>query len=387
MGKRHILDYKTIYYIGIFIYVTVVNFQLSYLYLDLYSTGSGIVAILRILRYASYGLYSIYLISLRKMMGNRLLIITVFLALGVVLSGVTQMSITPFLYFLIILASNKTEFRKIIKIFLIVQIFFLCANIFASQLGIYGEDYVKEASRIRYFLGFGWVNRASYCLLFICVEVLFLFPTWFSVSKVLIIGAINGWLYLKTRTMYPMVITYVLLFTGIYVHIKVSRKRKINARNLLYFSVALFTIACILQFLLPLVYDDSNYYWQILNKLVNSRLSYGQKAIKEYGLHLWGNQIEWVGASTLLRGLSKSTTYFYVDSGFLQLALDNGVIFTLSVITIYYFCILKMYRERKVSGLFIFIILSIVFLFEPYVLDFAFNPFVLYPFTLKQPEN
>ena len=269
-----------------------------------------------------------------------------------------------------------------------MQICFLLINIIASLTGVYGSGFIRDISRTRYFLGYGWVNRAPYCLLFICVELLYIFPGWFSLWKGIGVGALNLWLYYKTGTLYPMVITFALIAVGLYVRVKLehNKKYKINIRLVMWLGIILFLCTCISQFVLPLLFDGTDQNWVVINKFVNSRLSYGQEAIKLYGLHLWGNEIEWVGASTLMFGLSESSTYFYVDSGFLQIALDNGLVFAAALFLIYLISYVKLYRQNELSGLFSLIILSIVFLFEPYVLDFAFNPFILLAFSSKIPS-
>ena len=83
----------------------------------------------------------------------------------------------------------------------------------------------------------------------------------------------------------------------------------------------------------------------------------------------------------MLFGLAEGNEYFYVDNGFLQLALEFGLLFTAFVLYMYTAAIKKAVYLKDYSFAAIALILGFVFVFEPYVIDFAFNPFVIYYFS------
>ena len=132
---------------------------------------------------------------------------------------------------------------------------------------------------------------------------------------------------------------------------------------------------------LILIFKSSNPFLYKLNRFVTGRLELGKKAIDRYGLHLGGNKLQWIGSSTLLFGLAEGNDYFYVDNGFLQIALEFGLIFTAFVLFMYTAAIKKAVFLKDYSFAAIVLILGMVFVFEPYVIDFALNPFVLYYFS------
>ena len=80
-------------------------------------------------------------------------------------------------------------------------------------------------------------------------------------------------------------------------------------------------------------------------------------------------------------GLSDGTEYFYVDNGFLQLSLEFGLLFTAFIIFIYVASIHVSCKRGNSNLAMIIVFLGGLFVFEPYAVDFAFNPFVLYFFS------
>ena len=110
-----------------------------------------------------------------------------------------------------------------------------------------------------------------------------------------------------------------------------------------------------------------------LDILLNNRLAYGHQAIEKYKLSLFGKRIEFIGAGW---GTS-SDSYFYVDNGYLQVALMYGiVILCILCLGFSYVCYKnKLRKNNPVLHLIIFFI-AISGLIEPRFFNILYNSFI-----------
>ena len=371
------------YYLGLFIYVLSYNIQYSYAHNEWVVSQSPMLMVIKIMRYIAYLLCALHLVSIYK--HNLYSIVTaLILFVAAVYATHTGPQRAPIFYTVILVTGIRTDFAKCVKIFLIIQLVTFATCLLLSFSGISGSDIIEYDGRMRSFLGYGWVNRASYALFFISLELLYLKKCRFNLLYTTILSAINLFVYSKTHTVFSMTMTFGVIAYGTIKHLSFKMKKKtviINSRRSGYLVMALFIATIIIGLVLPIIYNADNPFMNRLNRIVTGRLELGKLAIEQYGLHIGGNKIQWVGSSTLLFGLNDGTEYFYVDNGFLQLGLEFGLLFTGFIIFIY----LASIRKASIIGnqelIPVMIILGILFVFEPYTIDFAFNPFVLYFFS------
>ena len=94
----------------------------------------------------------------------------------------------------------------------------------------------------------------------------------------------------------------------------------------------------------------------------------------EYGLSLFGKNIEWVGFGV---GADPTKVYNYVDCSYVQILLSYGIIILLIVIFAYFLIIKQAYVKK--DYMFILIILSILILniTEPRLINIIYNPFII----------
>lgn len=373
------------YYVGIFLYVLSMNLQSSFMFNEWSLANSPMLIVLKLLKYAAYLFCILHFFTLSRFSRNFLFAAGIMLVLSVY-AMYTGPQKLPIFYFVLIATAVKTDFRKIVKIFLFIQATTFVIYLSLALLGIMGSGEVVEVGRIRSYLGYGWVNRASYNLLFMSLELLYLRKRALDPVLAIILSAVNWFVYVKTHTVFSMAITFMIIAYGAiyYFYSKSDRKIKFfkkNRKRDYYLLLTAFLVLIVAGIALILIFKSSNPFLYKLNRFVTGRLELGKKAIDRYGLHLGGNKLQWIGSSTLLFGLAEGNDYFYVDNGFLQIALEFGLIFTAFVLFMYTAAIKKAVSLKDYSFAAIVLILGMVFVFEPYVIDFALNPFVIYYFS------
>lgn len=359
---------ESIFYIGFGLFMLSSVLDLA-LYSTILSGEEIILYILKILRYLSYLICVIKIffdgVFSKRRIGS-ILVVTILTVLGYFGS----LNKTMILYAIVLIAAEHTSSRCVIKISFILQALILTIMVMFSQMGII-DDYIWEPDiRPRHFLGFSWVTTSAILYFFILLEYIYLKNGKLTFVEFIILFGIDIWFYHMTDSRMAFLLSAAFLtfffLMGKYIQ---NGGFTIKIRKLLYISpgfIAAFAIA------LHVAYDSSSALFVELNDLLSGRLRLGNQAIKDYGISLFGQKIEWVGFSITehLKG-----NYNYVDCSYVQILVEYGPIFLLIVI-ILYSAIIKgavMYREYHLCWIILFILgFSIT---EPRLVNLAYNPF------------
>lgn len=379
-GKSRYVKYN-LYYWGLIVYLIANNIAASYAYNIWAANGSNAVMIVKAMRYIAYVLFVLKICS--KTIVKLRSIYLVLLCIGVSVLAMLGSDRSPLFYLLIVIASIQADFKKTVNIFLRIQLVFFILYTLLGILGISGSDYVVTQMRERYFLGYGWVNRAAYCWLFICLEYLYLHKGKIKPKEIIVSQLINAFIYYKTKTLFPMLLTAGIGGYGFYNYIKsgFSVKTRIHSKKALACAILMFSGFFIIGIVLPLRYSPDNAILRSMNLLLNSRLSLAKTVIDKYGFGLLGHDVQWTGASTLMFGLSSTNEYFYADCDYVKLGIQYGMLFCGFVVVSYLAGIVKAYYYREPIATFCILFIGLLCIFEPELIDFTFNPFFLYSFT------
>lgn len=109
----------------------------------------------------------------------------------------------------------------------------------------------------------------------------------------------------------------------------------------------------------------------------------GQWAIQKYGITVFGQPIEWVGAGILNDGFAEN--YNYVDCSYLQLLLMYGIIPFIFIIGIYIYGIFRSIKNDNYWAVFVLLATLVHAVTEPHLIGFSMNIMVLLPLAkIKQ---
>ncbi len=191
----------------------------------------------------------------------------------------------------------------------------------------------------------------------------------------LIFLAINQYFLIMTDTtsVYFCILLIMILF---YINKKtalinnnLSNKSK-NVIRLIPFIIVLFTFS--LQFYYNKNY--SNNFCQQLNKIVNTRLSLNRIAMEKYEIRLLGQPIQWNTSTT--NNLT-NLDYFYVDSSYIQIALQYGLLMLILLCFIFSKAF-EMSILKRDSYLYISLLVFLLHcVFDPQLLSFRYDPFLI----------
>ena len=386
MKYRNVLSRKI--YVGDFLYIIAWTLFLLSLLLQttvLTQDNNSLLMLLKALRYGAYGLCCLKIYMYARFTRKHVLC---FFALccGFFSSFVNTNNLTMVLYLPILLAAIGVDDNKLIKTTVIVQGMVLTVVILLSQLSII-EDYIFEPfGRQRHGLGFTWTTIAPVIFFYFSLGIIYIHRNLLKLSTISILEIFNVFFYVLTDTkMTFFLLTIFLLF--IYIQ-SINKNRFKYLSKFKYIYVVFPFLMLFLSIALVLCYNQSSQLWVKLDALLSHRLRLGRDAFYAYGIELFGKNIEWIGFNiSNYTSTEIAANYNYVDSSYLQLSINFGLIFVTAVLLLYSYAIFKAVRYKDYYLVMILICILVLSLTEPRLMNFAFNPFPLMAFSGKGKET
>ena len=331
---------------------------------------------LKLIRYISYTICIIKVI--REQYSLRLLLLFVLLVLVFAISGLGTRNLTYPLYCFIVLASVDIDNERIVKITAGLQLFFLITIIFLSQTGLIMDFVFEPEGRARHGLGFSWTTTAPILFFYYILCSAYIERQRITFVKLTMLELICIWLlYMTDSKMAFGLSTLFIIFIAV---------EKLNKHRWKWISrfrgvyIVFPFIMLFVTFVVVKVYNWYNPTWAFIDRTMSYRLGLAQNAFNKYGVHLLGQPIKWVGYDYKATLLGATDAYNYVDSSYLQLAFNNGLVFLAAVLIIYACAIYKSVKSNDYYLVVIYIAVLTFSLTEPRLMNFAYNPFPLLAF-------
>ena len=308
-------------------------------------------------------------------------IIYILLLISFLISGIVIEHKFFFLTAIIFMAADDMNDDKLICTSLIIETLVFAVTIILAKIGI-AEDYIfYQIDRTRAAMGFGWATTAPIMFFYITLGYIYLRKDKFKWYEAIMLQLVNYYVYKCTLTRLTFIMTtFVLVFFWIQTLWKKPWKI-LSKLNPVYLAVpVLFTI---ISYLAPYFYKEESPIWYKIDMLLNSRLMLGQWAIQKYGITVFGQPIEWVGAGILNDGFAEN--YNYVDCSYLQLLLMYGIIPFIFIIGIYIYGIFRSIKNDNYWAVFVLLATLVHAVTEPHLIGFSMNIMVLLPLAkIKQ---
>lgn len=230
--------------------------------------------------------------------------------------------------------SANVDYKKILKVTLVVQGIFFVISVLSSQLSVI-EDVLwrRENGEIRQSLGYDFCAYPAHIMLFMTLY-------WFCIREkvtaieIIFFGGINTALFLVTDSKADYMLCILALAGFCWIgreKYALALKRHFVLDFLMKYGagiIGVFSIA------LHYFYQDGNAVWVKLDNLLTNRLRYGKMAIQEYGFSLFGKVIKWYGQGGVRNNPLRE--YNYVDCAYLKTLLESGIIaLTILIIAFY----------------------------------------------------
>lgn len=275
-----------------------------------------------------------------------------------------------------IYAARNIRFRDIVKVSLILHCVLMGFIILSSMLGIIKNDiWIRDNGLIRYGLGYTYCTFSSNFYYHIVLMYVFLKDKIdFKIIDTSIILIINQIFYILTDTkaVYYLIILLMILLWYIKFNKNIIR---VNIMNKLVFKYC-FVISALISIVSSIYYNSSNIVYVILNKIFTDRLVLGNIVYKEYGIPLFGQNVQWITGRAGIDRASDSV-YRFVDSSYLNIAINFGIIILILICIGFTIICKKALEDNKKSICIALLFLAIHSISDPQLLQPQYHPFLL----------
>lgn len=368
MIKRYILLSELLFWIAYIPYLAILLVELS-LYKEIILVNS----IVKVIRYCCY-LILISKFLLDAVYERKYILYTVWIGVLLGLSAIGAGDKQMFCLLLFFCASYNVDFEKIIKVSLVVHISVMCMVFGGCFFQILDNRIYEEGSRIRYSLGYGYTTTSANLFMHIILMWICIRKDKLKFAEIFFLIITNFILFRLTDTKAAFAFGMLAIFATLLFKIKLCRKCYLKLGVLFKLiipgSVMLTGMASIL-------YNEKSLLWNMLNEKVNGRIKLAHDAFVQYGYNLFGNQIKWVGSSKYETGLNALKEYNYVDSAYVQVALQFGVVFLILVCTYYWIVLSKSIKNKNFYLSMSIVIILLHSIMDPQLVMLSFHPFML----------
>lgn len=281
-----------------------------------------------------------------------------------------------FLYaILILLAAYQADYKKIIKHIFCIQIIMTSIFVLGAISGLTQNYMIHRGSILRYSLGYIYPTFLAQMILFSSILYIYIKQLKVSVEYLAIIQILNFFTYFITNSRTEFFLLEVIIF-GLLMYSFFPlffEKRKSNLKKILELLTYTFPIFPALTLVVSLLYPLGGILNK-LNSLLSGRVYLFYINVKTHGLSLFGNNVELLGNGLKTKMKYGDYQYNYIDSEYLQVLFQNGIIVGIAFIIILYILLIMLYKDKKYIELSVCLVYLFFGLINPRIINFAFSP-------------
>ncbi|MFR8033335.1 MAG: hypothetical protein ACLU6W_04855 [Lachnospiraceae bacterium] len=284
--------------------------------------------------------------------------------------------------FVIILAAKNILTDVIVERTLVLQIVLMAIILISSSVGIIPDLLFKrDMIPIRHALGYTYPSvMVTFCFF---ILLLYMWNKNESISwkEFLIIETMNFFIYKLTdsKTGFLMIafVTFIIWIVGInIVRTQIVKLNKYNSKRIvgiLYDFFPIWLSIILLLLCLTLQWEGT----QLINKFLTNRLQLIVNAVQNYGIHMFGSQIAWVGFGGVTNTDEILASYNFVDSSYGYIIINYGwIVFALAMIAVVW-CGRRIRKRESGIRQFLFLMVLLYCFIEPKLLELHVNTFLI----------
>lgn len=334
--------------------------------------GSGAFdTVLKIGRYFAYALLVLETVLYKEFTAKEY--IWLFVIVGIVMINAHYVGFSIPLRFLLVIGCIGISDRRVMKWELYIMGGWFLFIVLCSQLGIIDNwGFGLEGTRPRYCLGFIYPSHTTSLFFFIVLLYCCVKREKLNLWEVIGFSAVNYWQYLYTDSRAGTLLIFAIL-AGMWM-IRYAWVRKLI--DMLPPLQYIFLLTVVITVLITVLYmrNPGELVW--LDKALTGRVRLQSAAIQNFGVHLFGQKITWIGnGGTGYTQTSAGGGYNYVDSSFIKVLLDQGLLVWLMVIA--GFCGLSIHAGKSHDYYLLFALaaLGVYCIVEQWLINPGYNPF------------
>ena len=286
-------------------------------------------------------------------------------------------------YFIIIISCKNIEFKKIVKIFFWVDLFLLLLTMFEAKVGLI-ENFIgyRAGNKIRQSYGIIYPTDFASQVFFIILAYMYIRDKKISIMELACVFFIGIFIYIKCDARLDTIsILLSIVLMGAYKY------------NLIPFNIAFlnklvkisFIIFQILMIFLTINYNKNNRIYEKMDTLLSERLSLAHDSYKQNGFKLFGQEMEYFGRGA--DGIPKGEKMNYLDSTFVRIFIEYGLLFMIFLAYIFYATINRSFEIKQYLLILMILLLFVNCTIAQHFFDFSYNFIILMFFASFNGES
>lgn len=341
-----------------------------------YMMGSDFSALVfKVLTYTSYALVVVSFLLTPKISTMelvRIMILAAITAVGSYFAGNAIMLTLIYLY-----GAKDIDVEKVFRILGYIYIVLFLLIVLLSLIGVIENwDYPESAERVtRWSLGYTYPTHTSSVLFMAVLVFCYIQKEHLTMIHVAVLELINIWFFFKTDSRAGLMLCAAI---PIIFYLLKFRKKEFRKTILGWLQQWSFPVCAILIYVVTMVYTGTGILAKI-DQWLSWRFYYSNYSMLKYGVHLFGQKIEWIGYGGLGHTRTALTdVYNFVDTSYLKLLLENGLIVWLFIIAMWTVVSIIAFRNNKRYLTWALSFLAVYSLVEQWLMNLGTNPFLLF---------
>lgn len=270
---------------------------------------------------------------------------------------------------ILLINMKNINIRKLIIIWIIEISILMLFIAISYKLGVIGETVIswdRDTGIDRYTLGYNYTTFSSNYFFHLTIFYLYIKGNLIKYLELGVLALLNIYLYNLTNTKAAVIYSALAIILVILI-------KKFNfSKGVSYINKFSMFVGGFVAGLLTYLYKYDSAIISEINVILSGRLYYGYKGIEEYGITLFGQKITWITEVIL----DSELQYNYIDSSYLNIMFNYGIIMLLFVMLGYY-----VLGKRNISNDIYYSILILIItlhsMFDPQLIEIMYNPSIL----------
>lgn len=294
---------------------------------------------------------------------------TLILVVAVLISYITSGWYVIMVLAILLVNMKNINIRKLIIIWIIEISILMLFIAISYKIGVIGETTIswdRDTGIERYTLGYNYTTFSSNYFFHLTIFYLYIKGNLIKYLELGVLALLNIYLYNFTNTKAAVIYSVLAI-------ILVILMKKFNfSKGVSYINKFSMFVGGFVAGLLTYLYKYDSAIISEINVILSGRLYYGYKGIEEYGITLFGQKITWITEVIL----DSELQYNYIDSSYLNIMFNYGIIMLLFVMLGYY-----VLGKRNISNDIYYSILILIItlhsMFDPQLIEIMYNPSIL----------
>lgn len=270
---------------------------------------------------------------------------------------------------ILLINMKNINIKKLIIIWIIEISILMLFIAISYKLGVIGETIIswdRDTGIDRYTLGYNYTTFSSNYFFHLTIFYLYIKGKLIKYLELGVLALLNIYLYNFTNTKSAVIYSVLAIILVIII-------KKFNfSKGVSYINKFSMFVGGFVAGLLTYLYKYDSAIISEINVILSGRLYYGYKGIEEYGITMFGQKITWINEVIL----DSELQYNYIDSSYLNILFNYGIIVLLFIMLGYY-VLGKKNISNDIYYSILILIITLHSMFDPQLIEIMYNPSIL----------